>query len=93
VDGFVAVTDPDDPIADLIETFGDRALVEFVENPALEVCRALVSALPAAARRALALGAQAIAIAREHPDEYVLQRVLCDLGESTLIPCKPLPAG
>jgi hypothetical protein len=81
----------DDPIDDLIQTFEDRALVAFVENPALDVRRALVSALPGAARRAPALGAQAIAIAREHPDEYVRQRVLCDLGESNLFPCKPLP--
>ncbi len=83
----------DDPIDDLIQTFEDCALVEFVENPALDVRRALVSALPGAARRAPALGAQAITIAREHPDEYVRQRVLCDLGEGTLLPCKPLPTG
>jgi hypothetical protein len=83
----------DDPIDDLIRTFEDRALEEFVENPALDVRRALVSALPGAARRAPALGAQAIAIAREHPDAYVRRRVLCDLGESPLFPCKPLPSG
>jgi hypothetical protein len=83
----------DDPIDDLLQTFEDRALVEFIENPELDVRRALVSALPAAARRGPALGAQAIAIAREHPDEYVRQRVICDLGESTLISCKPLPTG
>jgi hypothetical protein len=82
---------PDEPIDDLLRTFEDHALEEFVRNPALDVRRALVSALPGAARRAPTLGAQAIAIAREHPDDYVRRRVLCDLGESTLIPCKPLP--
>lgn len=80
---------PDEPIDDLIQLFEDAALQEFLHNPALDVCRALVSWLPNAARRAPALGARAIAAAREHPDEYIRQRVLCDLGESDLIPCKP----
>lgn len=84
---------PDEPIDDLLQAYEDRALEEFVRNPALDVRRALVPVLPRAARRAHSLGEQAIAIAREHPDEYVRQRVLCDLGESGLVPCKPHPTG
>lgn len=82
---------PDAPIDDLLRRFEDRALEEFFRNPALDVRRALVHHLPAAARRAPALGAQAIAVAREHSDDYVRQRILVDLAESALIPCKPLP--
>jgi hypothetical protein len=84
---------PDGPIDDLLQLFEDRALEEFLNNRALDVRRALVPMLPGAALRAPALGAQAIAIAREHPDEYIRQRILCDFGEDAVIPCKPLPTG
>ncbi|MDO9022286.1 MAG: hypothetical protein Q8S73_31505 [Deltaproteobacteria bacterium] len=83
----------DGSIDDLLQLFEDAALEEFLHNPALDVRRALVPWVVSAARRTPELGARAIAIAQEHVDEYIRQRVLCDLGESELIPCLPPSAG
>lgn len=85
--------EPDDAIDDLVARFEDAALAEFVANSALDVRRALVPQLSRAALRSPALGAQALAIARGHSDEYIRSRLRADLDESSLIPSKPKPTG
>ncbi|MDB4928152.1 MAG: hypothetical protein JWM10_636 [Myxococcaceae bacterium] len=82
----------DGTVDDLLQLFEEAALEEFLRNPALDVRRALVPWVVSAAGRTPELGARAIAIARDHVDEYIRQRVLCDLGESELIPCLPTSA-
>ncbi len=80
---------PDAPVHDLHERFEDLALREFLNNPALDVRRSLVHLVTHAAKRVPRLGAQAIDIARAHSDEYIRSRIVYDLGERKLMPCKP----
>ncbi|XXX74175.1 hypothetical protein WMF30_41680 [Sorangium sp. So ce134] len=83
---------PDEPIDDLLARFEDWAVAEFVRNPDLDVRRSLVFYLTRGKERHPDLTDAAIAIAREHEDDFIRHRIRADLGESRLFPCKPMPS-
>lgn len=53
--------------------------------------RALVHHIAAVRADDPELAQAAIAVVRAHPDRYLRERLAHDLGESTVIPCKPHP--
>ena len=82
---------PDEPVDDLHEAFARAATEEFIRNPALDVQRALIPYIPRVRTSAPELFERALQAARAFSDEYVRSRLAYDLGDSTLIPCKPHP--
>lgn len=82
---------PDESVADLLAAFSVWAVRELLGNDDLDVRRALVHHVAAVRAEEPALARAAIAMVRAHPDRYLRERLAYDLGESTLIPCKPAP--
>lgn len=82
---------PDEPVADMLAAFSVWAVRELLRNEDLDVRRALVRHIAAVRADEPELAQAAIAVVRAHPDQYLRERLAYDLGESTLIPCKPHP--
>ena len=80
---------PDEPVEDLRQAFLTWAVREFIENTDVDVRRVLVPHVVSARDREPVLAERAVAIAKNHTDAYIRQRVASDLGESQLIPCLP----
>ena len=76
-----------EPVDDVRMAFEDWALREFIDNVDVDVRRTMLRHVVAAGKREPALFAKAIAIARNHEDAYMRQRLAAELGESRLIPC------